>query len=994
MASQALYRRYRSQTFGELVGQEHIVQTLRNALAEGRIAHAYLFTGPRGVGKTTVARLLAKAVNCLDVVENRPCGVCEMCTAIAEGRATDVIEMDAASHTSVEDAREIIERVQFRPSLARKKVYVIDECFRYEELVTLADGSKAPIGKIVEEQWQVDVLSYNEQTGQIEPKRIVRHLRKQPTLPMVRVTFNNNRTVICTLSHKFYTPQGMLRAGELEAGQFVYANFERMTQHQLNIVVGAAVGDGSIGLTDSKMRGRLGLTQRVAQKDYLDYKVQLLGDLAQTAPYYYNSDKTYSKTGTYHFSTVSRPQIAQLHHELYDANGRKRITTAYLDKITTLGLALWYLDDGSLTTAKNIYTRKDGSVTNYPATRSTLSVHGFLPEEAQLICRWLHDRWGVEARVTVTAKGPVIWLTLAGTDRLHQIISSHVPPSMEYKLLPQYRGQFCPTIDDMLINGLATSRVKRVERVPSPQFVYDIEVADNHNYFVRDILVSNCHMLSTAAFNALLKTLEEPPDHALFILATTEVHKVPATILSRCQRFVFNRHGVAQVAPHLREIAAQEGFELEPGVPEAIGRAATGSMRDALSILDQLMAYGGGRVTLEQVRGLLGATESQEVSALLDALLAGDVTAALRVVGQVAGQGVDLRQFARDIVERLRALMLLMAGANPELLEAGEDELETLRRQAAAGDLGTVVGWVRLFGELDHQLRTSPYGQLPLELAVVEALTAERGTRNAERRTQNLEPRTQNREQATGSPRGATPPPARSPAPAAARTTPAPPQQRPAVSVQPAPERSTEPVADAVSEAPLHHEPPAETAPVVEQPLPAEAVTNGAAVDDPFLAHLGAEGQAPAGDAEQPADLGEAIEAANADVVALEYIEGLWPAIVRDVRPRDKTLEALLKSGVKPIDFKDATLVLEVPSEWLQRKLETPQLKRIVEDVLSKHAGAVYAIRCVVEAQRRENPNVLREQIRSSRRDPLVKAAINIFDADIIGVEGEKEQPE
>src|SRR5215470_19850626 len=94
MASQALYRRYRSQTFGELIGQEHIVQTLRNAMAEGRVAHAYLFTGPRGVGKTTVARLLAKAVNCL-ADTGRPCGACESCRAIAEGRAVDVIEMDA-----------------------------------------------------------------------------------------------------------------------------------------------------------------------------------------------------------------------------------------------------------------------------------------------------------------------------------------------------------------------------------------------------------------------------------------------------------------------------------------------------------------------------------------------------------------------------------------------------------------------------------------------------------------------------------------------------------------------------------------------------------------------------------------------------------------------------------------------------------------------------------------------------------------------------------
>ena len=358
MAAQALYRVWRSQTFDELVGQEHVVQTLRNAIVEEHLAHAYLFTGPRGVGKTTMARLLAKAVNCTAPAELRPCGECESCLAVAEGRAVDVIELDAASHTSVDDAREIIERVQFRPTTGRYKVYIIDEV----------------------------------------------------------------------------------------------------------------------------------------------------------------------------------------------------------------------------------------------------------------------------------------------------------------------------------------------------------------------------HMLSTAAFNALLKTLEEPPGHALFILATTESHKVPATILSRCQRFNFSRHSIAATVDHLQRVAQGEELTLEPAAAEAIARASTGSMRDALSVLDQLQSYGSRTITLELVRSLLGSSEAAEVSALINALLDGNLGAALRVVNEVADQGADLRQFARDLVERLRALLLIGAGGADGLLDATEDELAVMGAQVARSNVGTLLQWVKLFSGLDFQLRTSPYGQLPLELVVVEAL--------------------------------------------------------------------------------------------------------------------------------------------------------------------------------------------------------------------------------------------------------------------------------
>jgi len=356
--AQALYRRWRPRTFEEVVGQEHVVRTLRNALDHERVHHAYLFTGPRGTGKTTTARLLAKAVNCLATdVTKRPCNECSVCQAVNEGRLMDLIEIDAASNTGVDDVRELRERVGYRPSEARTKVYVVDEV----------------------------------------------------------------------------------------------------------------------------------------------------------------------------------------------------------------------------------------------------------------------------------------------------------------------------------------------------------------------------HMLSNAAFNALLKTLEEPPPHVLFILATTDPQKIPATILSRCQRLDFRRIPLTTIVGRLERIAGTESLTAEREALTLIARQATGSMRDAESLLDQLAAYDADGITVDDVRAALGTGTDEAVTSLVDALAAADVARGLEIIDRAVGEGADPRQFARQVVDHLRTLLLARLGSEEAELNVSDELRERFQAQTTRFSPRQLASMVHLFSQAATEARTAWQPQLPLELALVDA---------------------------------------------------------------------------------------------------------------------------------------------------------------------------------------------------------------------------------------------------------------------------------
>ena len=229
-------------------------------------------------------------------------------------------------------------------------------------------------------------------------------------------------------------------------------------------------------------------------------------------------------------------------------------------------------------------------------------------------------------------------------------------------------------------------------------------------------LLDEVHMLSGAAQNALLKTLEEPPPHIVFVLATTESHKVSGTIISRCQRFDLKRIPMPATVARLRVICDSEGFSLADESLEEIARAATGSLRDAVNALEQVVTYYGKSPTHEQVREALGLSVDARSGQLAKLALGGDLTESLRLVGQVRDDGVDIKQFSRQLVKYLRGMLLSKAGVG-EALELPSEMAAEVKALAVDVPRGDIIRALGTFGRIDF--REDALSSLPLELALV-----------------------------------------------------------------------------------------------------------------------------------------------------------------------------------------------------------------------------------------------------------------------------------
>jgi DNA polymerase III subunit gamma/tau len=409
----------------------------------------------------------------------------------------------------------------------------------------------------------------------------------------------------------------------------------------------------------------------------------------------------------------------------------------------------------------------------------------------------------------------------------------------------------------------------------------------------RVYILDEAHMLSTSAWNAFLKTLEEPPQHVVFVLATTEAHKVPATIVDRCHRFDFHRPSLQQIASVLRKVAAEEGIELPDAAVTMLARSATGSFRDALGTLEQLVTYGGKQVKLEDVLEVLGVADAELVLDAAEALADHDARAALLAVERLSASGRDLTQFMRELAAHLRHLFVVQTlGDVPDSFAVTAEHTDRLQSQAERIPQAEVLRAIDLLAAALSAVKDGSDPRIQLEIALLKAAQP-----SADASVQALMTRIERLEQALGG--------GRPPVPAA----PAPPK------VEPAPEPAA---GDGGGQAPAPQpEPPrAAATPPERAAARAEAAVAASAVMEPE--------PEPAHEAEPAPPV--TTETSGFD---LDQLKSLWPAVVEAVCAENQMVGACLDNG-RPRSLENGRLTVcfgeqsEFAKKAVERKRELP----------------------------------------------------------------------